>query len=460
MTSESNPIDTKAGGHFRDWGLLPTPQYGQTQHWATWLRYYFVEFNPLYFISTCCILYGVSLVARNVGAFNLHSANLEQLLLFTTTQLYEAALIAGAAILARWVRAKRPAVLLCLLECVMLFDCTFRLESVVLLGAFGVCLILCWILLTCVKVWALAKTMRIALSWPHYAAIVVTAAAIAGIVSALSYPGFNKLLVLQAAAWLGTFVIMALEVKRPAALSVLSGSSRHSIVAERCVKGAYRILIGFYLYHIWAYILLAVEPELRMAAIYPQASAFLLLHLITSKKEPDLWIFAFLMLASTCFTSVATVPCLLVIAAAYTYRVVKGAHSNFAVGAACSLYAAVWLFDWQGLGHAWPHLPAALEWPTVMLAAALAGIAIFMRNKIARGALAVGGLYASYPYVSTIQWLPTTELGRGVLIVCAGFVVLAIGIGINWLFKVNSGDENAAGPAGRESFSSGGGDCM
>src|SRR5579862_5860650 len=107
------------------WGLLPERRAGEAYTRQALLRHFFVEFNPLYFISAFCVLSGVFLVARNLDGLGFTSIEAQHFVLFGVIQLYELLVIAGAAFLAHRAGATRPAVLLALLECVLLFDCTF-----------------------------------------------------------------------------------------------------------------------------------------------------------------------------------------------------------------------------------------------------------------------------------------------------------------------------------------------
>src|SRR5258705_236124 len=104
------------------WGLMPKLEAGEKLDLNKLLRYWFVQFNPLYFVSAFCVLYGVFLVARNIDTLEAGSPDRAQLLLFGVLQAYEALVIFGAYFLVNQARVVRPAVLLCLLEAVFLFD--------------------------------------------------------------------------------------------------------------------------------------------------------------------------------------------------------------------------------------------------------------------------------------------------------------------------------------------------
>jgi hypothetical protein len=426
ITNVAAPAIAGPGG----WGLFPERESGKKPDLKTTFRYFFVEFNPLYFISAFCILYGVFLIARNMDALDSHFGGFGQGILFIVMQIYEALIIGGVAFLVHYARARRPAALLCVLESVLLFDCTFRLEGFALLGIFGACLTFSWLLLTCVKIWALGKAMRIKLTGTHYVSIVGTAAMIVGFIALSSQPHTNKLLVLQIAAWLGAFVLLALYVKRPQLSTLFAKTDQQRLQFNRCINAAFRIMAGFYFYHIWAYILFAADPTVTGAAILPQSAAVFLLYALLRERQSDTWCFGALTVGAAMSAPVAIPYAMCLVGAVFAYRVWKGGHSNLAVGATFAIYAGMWLLGWQGWGQQLPNLPAVISWETIGLCAVLGLIGFFLRNVAAMSILGLGTLYAIY--TSTAQVLPTSELGRGVWIMGAGFVVFAIGIAINW----------------------------
>jgi len=79
---------------------------------------WFVQYNPLYFVSALCVLLGMFLVSLGLGDLGW---NLGQIILTAVIQVYEILLITGAAILFRLAGERRPAVILGLLEVFFLF---------------------------------------------------------------------------------------------------------------------------------------------------------------------------------------------------------------------------------------------------------------------------------------------------------------------------------------------------
>ena len=427
----------------KSWGLLPDVQWQQLS-WRDLLHYWFVQFNPLYFISAMCILFGVFLVARNIETLAPKSPERAQLMLFAIIQAYEWLLIGGAVLLAQRARVVRPAVILALLEVVFLFDCTFRLESIAFLGPLAYWLAAAWCLLTLLKVRVLKAALRLQLPGRVQAAVGAGALGIVMAIYWLSQAGTDKLLVLQFAAWYGTLVMVLLGWRLPAIPSALAESQTQVLMAHRCVRGGFRLLAGFYFYHLWSYILLAAGPEVTGPALLPQAGAFLLLQVVKRPRDVDLWKFAVLTFGASLPAPSAVPYAALLLAAVLGYRVWGGARSGVAVAAALAAYTGTWLFGMTVWSHPLPQLPALLSWQTVGLAAALVAIAWRLRDPLALAVLGSGIVYVCYRRGAS--WLPDSELTWGMLLLTAGFVALGAGIAINWWFR-GKAPTAAAAPA-------------
>lgn len=421
-----------AAHRHESWGLLPNVQW-QHLSWRDLLHYWFVQFNPLYFISAMCILFGVLLVARNIETLAPKSPERVQLMLFAIIQAYEWLLIGGAALLAQRARVVRPVVILALLEAVFLFDCTFRLESIVFLGPLAYWLTTAWFLLTLLKVRLLAVALRLQLPGRVLAAVGANALGLVLAIHWLSQPGTDKLLVLQFAAWYGTLVMLLLGSRLPAIPSAFTDSEAQLLMVYRCVRGGFRLLVGFYFYHLWSYILLAADPEITGPAILPQAGAFFLLQVVIRRRDADLWKFALLTFGAALPASSSVPYAALLLAAVLGYRVWGGARSGLAVAAALAAYTGVWLFGMTAWSDPLPRLPALMSWQSVGLAAVLVFIAWRLRDPLASALLASGVVYLCYRHGAL--WLPESELAWGILLLVVGFIALGAGIAINWWFR-------------------------
>ena len=83
------------------------------------LNYWFVQYNPLYFFSALCVLFGVFLISKGLPELDWRKG---QSLLTAVMQFYEILLIAGAALLVRMAGQYRPAVILALIEIFFIFS--------------------------------------------------------------------------------------------------------------------------------------------------------------------------------------------------------------------------------------------------------------------------------------------------------------------------------------------------
>ena len=105
---------------------------------------WFVKYNPLYFISALCFVFGVFLVSRGMHKIDWIDG---QIILTAVIESYEILLLVGSFILYRKVSQNRPATILALLNIIFLFDCTFQTEHLSTLGYLGGFLTLIWLTL-------------------------------------------------------------------------------------------------------------------------------------------------------------------------------------------------------------------------------------------------------------------------------------------------------------------------
>ena len=441
-TSDLRTIDT-----LDRWGLLPERSPGEPLRWRAVLRHWFVRFNPLYFVSACCVLYGVFLVNRNLDGEHSVAAVPPQLALFGVLQAYEALIIAGAVFLVRVVGALRPAVLLALLECVLLFDCTFRLESLLLADLAHVGVLFAWLALTVAKVWALAAALRVPLEKRHYAAVIGAAAALGLVVYLLVHPATNTLLVLQGAAWIGALVLLALDVTRSPPPSALAETVEQRVRAARCVRGAFRIVAGAYFFHVWSYIALATDAPAAWAAVLPQAGTFFLRSALVARRDTHIWRAGLLLMGAALSAPVAVPYAAFLVAAIFAYRVRTGARSGLAAGAAIAMYAGITTLGWTSWADPPPTLPPLWSWPTFVLAALLILVAAVLRDPLAGLLVGIGAVALVSRFGPRV--LPKTEMGRGALLVAAGFLVFLVGLVLNWWLGANGGSPHGRHAARR-----------
>jgi hypothetical protein len=404
------------------WGLLPDREGGAPLDSRTVLRHWFVHFNPLYLLSAFCVLTGVFLVNRSLDRLPEEAFDWPRLALFAVMQAYEALVVAGAAFLVRRAGAVRAAVLLVLLEALFLFDGTLRLESLLLRSPlrFGVTLL--WLALIPLKVWAMAAALRVRLSRAGYARVGAASLALVTVLHLLAHPATDKLLVLQLAAWLGALVIGLLDLTE-APTSALATTRDERRRAERCLRGAFRILAGAYFVHVWSYVLVESSRQIFWTAAMAQLGTLFLLAALRTPRDAGAWIAGALLVCAALPNPSALPLAALVTAAAWAYRAWSGSHSSLATGAALAIYAAVWI---RG---------GVLEpWSTAALAAALALIAWRLHDRLAGGLVAAGAAYGAA--LSWQRFAPRSELARGMAMLAAGFVLFVAGLAVNWWLRL------------------------
>jgi hypothetical protein len=410
------------------WGLFPERRNGEPVQARALLRHWFVQFNPLYFVSACCVLFGVYLVNRSFDRMDAATSIGSQLLLFGVLQAYELLIVGGAIFLARYARAIRPAVLLILLESFFLFDCTLRLESILLRSPLRIGVSLVWVLLTLAKVHGMAVGLRVRLERRHYVAIAGSAVALAVVVHLLAHPAMDKKLVLQLAAWVGAFVVVALDVRSGPPLSELAGRGQRERAA-RCARAAFRLLTCAYFYHVWCYILVA-EPDLIRSTLFPQAGALFLYWTLVRPHEGQVWGGGALVLVCASFVPPSLPWAALLVGAVFAYRVGRGARAGLAAGAALCVYAGLCLVPLSVGGVV--NWPAPGSGPTLILLVTLALIGWRLRDRLAQTLVTLALVYASS---SARHILPTTDLGIGILLLVAGFTAFVVGLAVNWVFR-------------------------
>ncbi|MFZ6871473.1 hypothetical protein ACO0LF_05315 [Undibacterium sp. Di27W] len=423
-------------------GLIPAQGKQKKPDIHTWLRYFFVEYNPLYFVSAFCMLYGIFLIDRNLSAMTISSGPMASIALLLVLQLYEISLLAAAIFLAHRLGAIRPAAMLCLLECVLLFDCTFRLEGLALQSWFGAVIDVLWLVMLALKLRMMAVAMRLDFKAYHYVAVLLTAASIPVLIAWLSSAGSHTATGLQVAAWLGSLIVLALELRRPALKSAWSKNARQARLADACIKAAFRILIGFYFYHVWAFLLFVSEPHGWAAAIVGQFSAYFLLGTITRESMRDIWKFAMLMLASSLFSPAILMYTLLLLALILALQAWHRSNGNLAVAASLLMFAATCLAGWNGDGATMPDFPVWYSWKCVLLGACLAIIIYRSRNLLAITLVSCASFYILYRNVGPL--LPHKEMAKGIVVIILAFSMLLTGLWVNMHFRASTrpGDDN------------------
>jgi hypothetical protein len=247
---------------------------------------WFVQYNPLYFASALCVLAGVFLLTRDLGDWDTG-----QLALAGVIQVYELALIAGAAFLFNLPGQRRPAVILGIAAIAFLYDVSFRTEGLASVGPHTLVMAIAWAVLAALKLTLLAHALRVSLPVAHWAGWVLGALAVALVPQLLAARLFDPGYVLIGACWAG-LALAALAVWGVPDLRcevTLDGWGR--TVLNRVVRAAPLIWTGLYWTHVvtWCGI---YELTLHPACFAPLV---VLLPLVV-RSEASAWILSAIVL--------------------------------------------------------------------------------------------------------------------------------------------------------------------
>jgi hypothetical protein len=255
-----------------------SPDVGYFQH----LFYeWFVRYNPLYFVSAACFIFGVFLVSKGLTAIDWIDG---QVALTGVIEFYQLLLLAGSFILCRLASQKRPAAILAVMNIVFLFDCTYQTEHLSFAGSVGAFSTALWVVLFAVKLIALTWIFRLKLPVLGFVVPILAAMGIAWapylLYRNMMYAEFIHL----AMTWYGVALAVAVLYFRPAVMwrDKLDIDSKTMIL--RISKAAWLIWAGFFLFHLISWIRF-FEVAINLANVAP---IFIILA-FASKKEEASW---------------------------------------------------------------------------------------------------------------------------------------------------------------------------
>ncbi|HEY3252687.1 MAG TPA: hypothetical protein VGJ91_02025 [Polyangiaceae bacterium] len=410
--------------------------------WRRLFHRWFVEYNPLYLVSACSVLVGVSELSQGLS----HSPS-SGVSVAALAELYAWALIASAAFLMR-VGLRRPAVILALLVAVYQCDPTLHTETCAYLGGVGVLAGAAWLTSFVAKISVLAAVMRVRLS---RAALLLPTLGGVGVLlfpllcRQLSALGMSSLVAL----WLfGLLAFGFWGSPRISSLVVLDGWGR--TVLKRAVHATWAIWAVLTLAHVWFW---ASEFELECALIVPVAL------LLSTRWMPRESSVGLAVVGALCcgfmmppwFATVAGMAAITLALRALRQPIelpvdepgecdasagaqVGGLCFGLAawperqrllVGSASLLYLSAWTLGWSGgalPGHAW--------WLDSLLTAVLLGMVWGFRVYVALLPLALSYLHLGVQ-TGTVS-LPRTRAQWGLSEVGLGFALLASAVLTSW----------------------------
>lgn len=427
--------------------------------WRRLFHRWFIEYNPLYLLSACCVLVGVCQLSQGLS----HSPY-SAVAVSAVAELYAWALLGSAAFLMR-IGLRRPAVMLTLLIAVYQCDPTLHTETCAYLGKFGALAGALWFTSFVAKVSVLAWAMRVRLS---RSALVLP---IFGALGVLLFP-----LVLWQTSSAGMSSLVAFWVFALFAFGLWGApeiTSRVSLdlwaqtVLRRTVRATWAILALLTLSHVWFW---ASEFELERALILP---VLLLLSTRWMPRTSSVWLAvagALLsgLLMPAFFATIALMAAITLALRALrrpiesavdepdeselsdgprarpmSFGLAAGAERMpLLVGSVSSLYLSAWTLDWSG-----GALPAHVWWLDSSLAALLLGMVWGFQAYMALLPLALSALHLGVQ-TGTIA-LPRTRAQWGLSEVGLGFALLATALLTSWQLRSGrvADDPSVAEPA-------------
>ncbi|MCP4350590.1 MAG: hypothetical protein GY795_34415 [Desulfobacterales bacterium] len=377
---------------------------------------WFVQYNPLYFFSALCVVFGVFLVSRGMDEKDWVQG---EIILTGVIELYEILLLAGAALLFCKARQYRSAVILGVIEIVFLFDCTFQTEIIATFGYTGIILTFLWIAMAGLKLFALTWIFRLKTSVSAFVIPILAAVGIAGFPHILGQANVDKTAIHLIATWFGIGLAGFVILKRPQVKCDIMLDKWGQTVLRRATLSAWMIWAGLYFYHVAIWLKL-FDITLTISHIIP----FVLLPVFISDTENGVWKGCLAAIAVSLLNPPGFSVTALVVGIVFAIQAWRIREKRLYVGAVISLNVACWTIGWQN----WP-LPEMNLYLNLATAVILMLMGWRMRLYSAFLSVALG----------TIAWWiitgPHSLLEWGILFLIIGFIALIAGVIINWRMR-------------------------
>ena len=387
------------------------------------IHYWFIQYNPLYFFSALCVLFGMFLVSQGLAET---SWELGQIVLTVVIQVYEILLIIGASLLFREAKQYRPSVILGLLAVFFLFDCTFRTEIIATFGNIGIILTIVWIVMAIVKIKALTWAFQLKVPMTVLAVPIQAAVIIAGMPYLFHLGKFDAVMLHLMATWYIVALIAFVLWKRPKLVCAITLDDWGQKVLYRATRVAGMILVGFYLYHLFAWI-----GMFNVSITSIHAVPFILLIAFLYKEELLVWVGGSWALYISLNDPSTVAITALIVGLVFALHAWKLRENRLYVGMVVSFHLALWTIGWQN----WP-LPEMMLWLNLTTAIILLLMAWRLRLITALLPLCVG----LYDIVKILISLGV--LGWGILFLGTGFLALFLGVAINWSQRQGNLEKN------------------
>ena len=377
---------------------------------------WFVRYNPLYFISASCFIFGIFLVSRGMHKINWIDG---QIILTAVIESYEILLLAGSFILFRMVSQYRPAVMLAVLNIIFLFDCTFQTAHISYVKDIGGISTLIWLILFAAKLKALAWIFRLKISIIGYIAPILAAVGIAGTPYLLSYTSLDKSIVHLMVTWHGIVLAALVLWFKPTVVYRKELDESGKAILRNLSDAAWKLWGGFYLYHLVSWIVF-FDVQIYLANFAP---IFLLLPFV-SEKEEFTWAGSILAVVFS-----LSQPSAFWLTATFTGVVCclkgwKGSQPRLYIGALLTAHLALLTLGWKHYPFPEPSL-----WLAAFTGIGLLVIAWIFR-LISAFLVALTGVVLFWSLSG-----PHGIMEWGSIFIAIGFTTLISGIIINWKLK-------------------------
>ena len=377
---------------------------------------WFVRYNPLYFVSAACFIFGVFLVSKGLIDIDWMDG---QVALTGVIEFYQIMLLVGGFILCRLISQKRPAAILAVMNIVFLFDCTYQTEHLSFAGTVGAFSTAIWVVLFAVKLIALTAIFRLKLPIIGFVVPILAAVGIAWAPYLFYHNMEHAELIHLVMTWYGVVLAAVVLYFRPAVMWRDKLDTNSQTMILRISKAAWLIWAGFFLFHLISWIRF-FEVAVNLANIAP---IFILLAFV-SKKEEVTWAGCILSVTLSSayppfFWLTALLAGLVLCLNAWKHR-----QHRLYIGAILCFHFALATLYWKS-----GSFPEPEPWLPVLTGIGLIFIGWIFRLISAFCLVVLGFLVFWNPRG------PRDIMEWGSLFIAIGFASLIAGIIVNWKFR-------------------------
>jgi hypothetical protein len=380
---------------------------------------WFISYNPLYFISALCFIFGVFLVSRGMHKINWIDG---QIILTAVIESYEILLLTGSFILYRIVSQFRPAIILALLNIIFLFDCTFQTEHISTVQYLGGISTVLWILLFALKLKILAWIFRLEVPTVGFIAPIFAAIGVAGTPYLLSYTNIDKSMIHLMFTWYGAVLAVLVLWFKPTVMGKSKLAEGSKAILLRVSNAAWMIWSGFYCYHLISWIIF-FNIEISFANVAP---IFIILPFV-SEEEGFTWAGCILAIISSLSNPSLCWLTAFMAGLVFFLKGWKNRQPRLYIGTVLSFHFVLLTLGWQ-------NYPLPVPTPGL---AVITGIGLLTIGWVFRLTFA----FLIVLFGAILFWNPRGPqniMEWGSLFIAIGFATLAAGIIMNWKLRFTS----------------------